>query len=378
MLFLPLNHLRLLGLLLSLTTLRPALAVVSQQPKSQQATLWLRSLGALKRGLSLSLPVQDSVKILTPPLPVLTRRVYEAAKANHVEKVVLHLKANHGAVENFAKKFAAPASYQAVRAYLLQRLQEADLSPTQVLPLQVDKELYAHLDKRAFAARQRSTHHSLTLNLAHLRGQPELQAHLLGELQPFFSAPAQAALAEKFAHAQSLQVDSELLPSFPRSVVGRYTLFQGPNCFHAALAFQHPSLTRSPYFNVAREKGYHPAMINDDELARALRSNFYPVPLTQHPLNYGDILVFFDLPEDFPLSSSPNFRWIRHTATYLFNGYAFSKGSKSADTPYTVKTLEEEWQTWSRLTKNLAVKVFRRSTKNVKRQPPIDLRDWVY
>ena len=173
-----------------------------------------------------------------------------------------------------------------------------------------------------------------------------------------------------------MSVDKDLLPSFPRKVVRRFVIYRGPNCFHASLAFHDRTLTRSNFFNVTREKGYHRAMINYDELWRILSSNFYQADHRASKIQYGDILVFFDIPEE--PRKVINFRWIRHTATYLFNGYTFSKGSKSADTPYTVKTLKEEWKTWSKISKNLAVKIFRRSTKRVKKRPPKDLTDWIY
>ena len=40
---------------------------------------------------------------------------------------------------------------------------------------------------------------------------------------------------------------------------------------------------------------------------------------------------------------NPHYTWIKHTATYLYSDYTFSKGSKSANTAYTIKTLDEEW-----------------------------------
>jgi hypothetical protein len=121
-------------------------------------------------------------------------------------------------------------------------------------------------------------------------------------------------------------------------------------------------------------------MINYDELWRVLSENFYEVNPDKLPLKYGDMLVFFDVPEDDAddLEKPVDFRWIRHTATYLFGGFTFSKGSKSPNTPYTVRTLAEEWKTWKRYTDNLGVKVFRRSQKSVKAAPPRDLTDWIY
>ena len=114
-------------------------------------------------------------------------------------------------------------------------------------------------------------------------------------------------------------------------------------------------------------------MINYDELWRAVNYNFYEIDPKTTPLKYGDLIMFFDV-ED--MNRSPYFKWIRHAATYLFGNYTFSKGSKSPNSAYSVKTLEDEWTTWKRLTKNLQAKVFRRSRKSVNTRPPTDLQGW--
>ena len=117
-------------------------------------------------------------------------------------------------------------------------------------------------------------------------------------------------------------------------------------------------------------------MINYDELWRAINRHFYEVDLKRSDLKYGDMLVFFSMPLN--LNETINFRWIRHTATYLLNEYTFSKGSKSPNTPYTIKTLQEEWNTWKRYTPNLGVRVYRRAQNKVKKTPPVDRVDWIY
>jgi len=139
-------------------------------------------------------------------------------------------------------------------------------------------------------------------------------------------------------------------------------------------------LTSSSQINVKREVGYHRAMINYDELWRELNQDFYEIEPEKHQLKFGDMLVLFDVPTSYARQPEgpPDFHWIRHTATYLFEGYTFSKGSKSPNTPYGVRTLEEEWNTWKHFSKNLGVKVYRRSLKAINPHPPADQSDWIY
>ena len=171
-------------------------------------------------------------------------------------------------------------------------------------------------------------------------------------------------------------LDRDLLTPFARKMVGKFLVFRGPNCFHAALAFHSQKITSSPLVNVKEEQGYHRAMINYDELWRAINRHFYRVDPKTSQLKYGDMVVFFDVPEN--PGPEVNFRWIRHTATYLFGPYTFSKGSKSPDTPYTVKTLADEWDTWRGFSKNLGVQIYRRNSAKVRGMPPGDVTDWIY
>ena len=244
----------------------------------------------------------------------------------------------------------------------------------------IDGKGFGMVDRDAFADMFSRTHHKLTVATNELKKDRRLRQEFLRQITPFFPKAERTKLQAKINKGESIEVDMELLPDFARKMVKKYIIYRGPNCFHAALAFQSPTLTSSSLINVKKETGYHRAMINYDELWRVLNSNFYEVNPDSQPLKYGDVLVFFDVPQS--AEENPEkpveFKWIRHTATYLFGGYTYSKGSKSPNTPYTVRTLAEEWKTWKRYTENLGVKVFRRSQKNVKNAPPRDLTDWVY
>ena len=160
-------------------------------------------------------------------------------------------------------------------------------------------------------------------------------------------------------------------------MVKKFPIFRGPNCFHASVAFQEATFPNEPYINLKRESRHHSTMINHDELWRVLNTYFYEISPKNAELKYGDIIAFFEIPFN-SRKNIVNYRWLKHASTYLFGGYVFSKGSKSPNTPYSVKTLDEEWETWEKHTKNLGVKVFRRSFKNVKRNPPLNRTDWLY
>ena len=196
------------------------------------------------------------------------------------------------------------------------------------------------------------------------------------QLEPFFSERKRRKIFSKIEKGKDLILHRDLLPKFAKKMVKKYSIYRGPNCFHAALAFHDQRLPKSKKVNIKQEKGYHRAMINYDELWRAINRHFYEVDPGKSELKYGDMLVFFNLPQG--NFDGVNFRWIRHTSTYLFDKYTFSKGSKSPNTPYAINTIEQEWHSWANYTKRLGVKVYRRSTEKTMKSTPKDLTDWVF
>lgn len=335
---------------------------------------WIRFFQEIS--LSLNVPIQEQIIETKLPDTKLKSRVLKGGDKDGIEPLFLHFKPNTKGIEKIAKKYAKKESYFDVVRYLEKVIKKAKNKSESQIKYQITRHLYQLLDKKALMNKFSFPHHSLNITLDNLRKNQRSLHELVMQIKPFFSSIERERIYGKLKKNRILSVDRDLLPSFPRKVVRRFVIYRGPNCFHASLAFHDRTLTRSNFFNVTREKGYHRAMINYDELWRILSSNFYQVDHQISEIKYGDILVFFDIPRE--PRNFINFRWIRHTAAYLFNGYTFSKGSKSADTPYTVKTLKEEWKTWSKISKNLAVKIFRRSTKRVKKRPPKDLIDWIY
>ena len=335
---------------------------------------WIRFFQEI--ALSLNIPVQEQIIETKLPDTKLKSRVLKGGDKEGIEPLFLHFNPTTSGIQKIAKKYAKKESYYEVVDHLAKASKKSKNKSGARVKYQISKHLYQLLDKKALMNKFSFPHHSLNIALDNLRRNPNSLDELELQIKPFFSGVERERISGKLKKNKFLSVDRDLLPSFPRKVVRRFVIYRGPNCFHASLAFHDRILTRSNFFNVTREKGYHRAMINYDELWRILSSNFYQVDHHASKIKYGDILVFFDIPKE--PRKFINFRWIRHTAAYLFNGYTFSKGSKSADTPYTVKTLKEEWKTWSKISKNLAVKIFRRSTKRVKKRPPKDLIDWIY
>ncbi|MDD9950820.1 MAG: hypothetical protein OXT67_04570 [Zetaproteobacteria bacterium] len=210
------------------------------------------------------------------------------------------------------------------------------------------------------------------------KASPEKLNQLFNQIRPFISRKKYLQVTKKKHSKTKLYLDHHLLPKFAERAVGSFSPFRGPNCFHASLAFHSLKWTKTPTVNITREPGYHWAMINYDELWRALDHQFYPINPKKHPMKYGDLMIYFDVPETEMEQSRPYFRWIRHAAVYLFNDFVFSKGSKSASTSYAVHTIAEEWKTWASRSKKLGVRIFRRKRKYVTKRISPPLKDWIY
>jgi hypothetical protein len=331
---------------------------------------------------TMALPVTERIETVRMTEQQMRQRVARAPTDETVEPLTLILNDDDNEIAQTAAKVAKPGR----EAELARRLKATvhDGKPTRpgagAKTVVLDIPDLQLIDKDAFADLYSRTHHKLTISTATLHRDPGQRAEFMRQIAPFFKKKERHRLQAKIMKGEDIDVDTELLPEFARKMVGKFIIYRGPNCFHAALAFHGPQMTSSSLINVKEETGYHRAMINYDELWRVLGRNFYEINPDKQPLKYGDMLVFFDVPQDAEgdLDRPVEFRWIRHTATYLFGGYTFSKGSKSPNTPYTVRTLAEEWKTWKRYTTNLGVKVFRRAQVAVSVRPPVDLADWMY
>lgn len=327
---------------------------------------------------SVTLPATDNTIDLPIPLTKLKKRISESRKNDFVEPVEVTVPTKYSDRKIFCEALAKPHNAAKVMSFFEKRMsqipREGRGGPN--VPINLDGAILDSVQTQRLGHQGLRLHHQVTVgNNASAKVVPRNTIReFRHQLAPFIAKDEREVLAAKLKNGVPISVDTELLPSFAQQMVGKYLIYRGPNCFHAALAFHGPELTDSPLLNVRRETGYHPAMVNYDELWRVLQSQFYEVDTARFPLKYGDLLIFFDY-ED---GKEIDFRWIRHAAVYLFNNFTFSKGSKSPNTPYTVKTLTDEWNTWQQYSKKLGVKVFRRASRNAIKYPPEVLTNWIY
>lgn len=341
---------------------------------------------------ALDIPVHDTVETVAMPAAIMQERLEKAANDPTVEPLTIVIWNKPQQIAAMATKLAKSGKKNALKVYFTKKLEASpaaklnsdintnsnDAAAAKTITL--DKAGYDLIDQAKLGIIYAKPQHNLEIQGDGFKGNPKLTKNFMRELVPFFDKAARTDLRTRLQKGENIDVNVDLLPEFAKSMLKKYIIFRGPNCFHAALAFQSVILPSSSFINVKEEPGYHRAMINYDELWRTIASEFYEIDPSRQQLKYGDMLVFFDVPERQAdqASTEIDFHWIRHTATHLFNGFTFSKGSKSPNTPYTVRTLTEEWETWKKFTKNLGLRVFRRSLTKVNEKPPVDLVDWVY
>ena len=352
------------------------------QPKSCHGTepsRWLKNPKALK--ISLDLPTLDRVETLRPSAKTIEKRIDKSKDDERIEplEITILLDENPSVSAKKINKFViefVKDRYRKTVTRELKKIQKKDHSDKK-FKFKVTKKTYPYFKLDALLNRFRSTSHRPLLKTSLLRHSAKYRRKFLSQIAPFTSRARLQSIKSKVISGKTIPIDRELLPFFPKRMLGKYSIYRGLNCFHASLAFHDLRLTQSRYFNVNREKGYHQAMINYDELWRTLNTNFYEVKGPSPTLKFGDILIFFDLPKN-KEHNHVYFRWIRHAAVYLISGYTFSKGSKSANSTYAIKTIGEEWKTWQRHANQLAIKIFRSKAGKVRKHPPKDLVDWIY
>lgn len=336
---------------------------------------FVKDISLLKAGLAVQ--VSASARTLAIPDSDVKTRIMNPNKDPLIEPIQLAVPPEDDKILALAGKIARPGKKLALAHYLRENLAQGEVLPgTSTKLVNITAQSMEMVDQSELDQMFAKDHFKLTLSTKSIKSNAKLREQFLSQLEPYFSRKDLSKLRRKFQKGESVDVDTELLPTFAKEVVTHHTMFKGPNCFHAALSFQSPVLSQSPYVNVREEPGYHKDMVNYDELWRVIQANFYEVDTSKTDLQYGDMVVFFDIAK--APKTGVDFKTLRHASTYLFGGYAFAKGSKSANSPYLIRPLADEWSTWTNYTEELGVKVFRRNLKRVKNAALWDPQDWMY
>ena len=363
----------LLGMVLGIAIVHTDAHAITQYKKSPIP--FTTSLSDLKT--SIYLPVEDKMEQITIPVKNLKMRADKSQKDERVDPVQVYIPTSNKGIEAITETIAKHGQEKTAEMILKQKKAKFGKPNQKKMSIDLSKEDLRFFDLNAISNIMARSHHKVYINTKLLNQYPTVRSKLLQQIKPFLSQKDRAKIVLRFKKNEKLSLEDHLLPKFARKMVKKFLIYRGPNCFHAALAFHDRDLTRSPAVNVKREPGYHEAMINYDELWRAINKHFYEVNPKKSALKYGDMLVFFAINQS-SFNEPVNFRSIRHAATYLMGQYTFSKGSKSPNTPYTIKTLTEEWQTWQRYTKKLGLRIYRRNSPSIKEPAPTDLIDWIY
>jgi hypothetical protein len=355
---------------LGFTTL-PLLAITDLRPVTLPFTQDLNTMRA-----SLTLPVTDHVQKITIPPKKLKTRAYNPKKDATIEPISITVPRSESGVSELAKRLAGGGYSDQLQTLLFDRIKKQGPTSRATVKIELQPDDFKLINFQSLSQELSKEHHQVTVKSKELAAEKDTWNEFRNQLSYILPRDQLARVTKKVKSGVDLVLDKDLLPSFAKKMAGKFIIYRGPNCFHAALAFFDQHLTRAPSINVKEEEGYHRAMINYDELWRVISSEFYEIDPRNTPLKYGDLMVFFGVPPESP--KHINFKWIRHTAIYLFGPYTFSKGSKSPNTPYSVKTLEEEWSTWRALTQNLGVKIYRRQLNLSSGRLPVKRDDWIY
>jgi len=334
---------------------------------------FLKSVEELRPSIRVS-AASEEIKI-KPEKKRMIQRLKKGVLDTKIEPLRVNIIPVKKRINSLAKKIAKEGKYKEARDLIFVRLENSpfDRRYPQRKSLVFKRSDFKTIDIHKLRDHYSATQKKLTISPLAVNKQ---QLYALWQQAEGFvrDRKKEEKLFSKIEAGDPVDVGSLLLPKFAERANGKYTQYQGPNCFHAALSFAAPGLAKSNRVNIRREKNHHPAMINYDELWYALSNNFYEVDTKMSELKYGDLLIFFDHTAGKPIQ----YKWIKHASVYLFGPYTFSKGSKSANSPYTFKTLSEEWATWDRLSSNLGLKVFRRKIDTARKNPLPTLRDWIY
>lgn len=402
---------RLIGAVSPVVVLIASLGLGSSSAFAKSFTIQLDGISP-----ALKVPVQVRAEVIAPEFSLIERRVQAAEFDQRVEPLYLAVPKDDDERAAFALKLARPKNYRKLMAQLdsemttpLER-NDSQLSPlagsgqqslisvnqnnatnpvagddrATTVRIRVRPALLRLMAPEAVTSKLQRTHQHVVIDSTKLLDKPDLRAELLLQLAPFADVEALRKVGEKLRLALPLDLDRDVLPAGAQRAVKTFELYRGPNCFMTALAFQYPKMVRSQLVNIRTEQAHHEVMINNDELWRVLQSSFYEIDPAKSPLKFGDMIVFFQLPQSSGRVSEHDvsYRWIKHATTFLFNDFVYSKGSKSPNSPYLVGTLHSEWKAWEKHVAagggTLGVKAFRKPLKSATSRPPKSLDDWMY
>lgn len=356
----------LAGALLSL----PALAVTDYQPVDIPFTKELADLKA-----SLTPAVRDEVEKIYIPLKKLKTRITNPKNDPTIEPVTLTVPRSESGLNQLAQKLAAPGKAKVLAENLLAKIKKNGPSNKESIRVELKAEDLNLLNLKVLSRVLQKENHVVILNTRELTTNSQQWDELKNQLSYLLSKEQLSKINKKVRNGSDLSLEEDMLPPFPKRMAGKFIVYRGPNCFHASLSFYDQQMPKSPDINIKEEEGYHRSMINYDELWRVISNQFYEIDPRHNPLKYGDLMVFFQVPEH--ASKTINFKWIRHTSVYLFGPYTYSKGSKSPSTPYSVKTVTEEWNQWQTMVPTLGMRVYRRQA-NGEARLPMGRDDWIY
>ena len=348
---------------------------VPKKPGVRNPVTYVQNLSSFRSKLPLQ--ISSVERLIALPDDEIRTRLNDYKKDPLIEPIQLTVSADDEKILDLAGKIAKPGRKLAIANFLRENFEKGEEIPgTNIRLVTLDEQTFNWMSHESVDDLFAKEHYELTVKTDELRKNKTLQNSFLAQLEPYLTRAQLDDVQTKILQGKNLVSDRDLLPTFARKMIRHHTVYKGPNCFHAALSFQSPLLPKSSLVNVREEPGYHRSMINYDEMWRVAQLDFYEINPAKTDIKYGDMILFFDAPKT--PEASVDFRTLRHASTYLFGGYVFAKGSKSANSPYIVRPLADEWSTWTKYTDNLGVKVFRRSLKHVNKAAVYDPKDWLY
>ncbi len=319
---------------------------------------------------------QPNVKTLQikPTLQIVKNRILTASNDEATEPFNLRIYKDSATIKKITDKIAQASKTLQVYDLFTKEVQKKSIESQNYVDINITKEWLDYINLEKIVLLKQKSHLQISIPFSSY-SQAKIAEEIIYSLRPFLTNVKQAKLKKTMSQKKTISLDELLLPDFAAKRVKKFSRYRGPNCFQAALGFADPFFVTSNFLNIKREQSHHASMINHDELWRALNEYFYVVDPKLSPLKYGDILVFLATGNK---DTVITYQMLKHASVYLFDQFSFSKESKSADSPYTVKTVAKEWELWQHLHNDLAILAFRKGSSKLGENYSNQMIDWLY
>ena len=196
----------------------------ARQVAKSKNIFYLRDINSLRTNLALEISVRE--RTIAIPDGNIKIRMENPDKDGRVEPFQLQVSDEDDKILALAGRLAKPGKKLALAHYLREnRLASESIPDTNLKLVTLNADALNFLNRNELDQMFSKDHYQLSINTKNLGLDHSTAARLMGQLAPYLSRGQLKNIKDKIKQGKSIEVDSELLPSFAKQVITRHSIF---------------------------------------------------------------------------------------------------------------------------------------------------------